>query len=155
MGSVEELTLVVNQLKAQVLQLTRENELLRTQRQVATATGASDIPDEGVSRTAPTLSKKDKTNPKEPKPPPIFVNGITNISTFDKLLEDNGLQESERKALSNNEVKVFPKTADAYRKLRTILDKTSDDSTTAKLGQLKYHTYQLKCDRPYVVYIHP
>lgn len=152
MGSEQELKQVLAQLQAQVQQLKEENASLRSQLQKNPSAN-----DTRTSKTAPTAEAdaSKKRSSKEPKPPPIFISGIKNIGAFDNLLKNSGLEDSERKALSNNELKVLPKTADSYRKLRTLLNNPleANDPSSADLGVLKYHTYQLKSEKSYVVFI--
>lgn len=87
------------------------------------------------------------TSASSPKPPPIFVTGIKNITAFDKFLEENSLHECERKTFASQEVKIQPKTADDYRKFKYLLDHQSADDAHGTLGKLQYHTYQLKSEK--------
>jgi hypothetical protein len=50
-----------------------------------------------------------------PKPPPIYIQDIITISLLLQLLEQVAPRDYETKALTQNQVKVQPKTSDAYR----------------------------------------
>jgi hypothetical protein len=50
-----------------------------------------------------------------PKPPPIYITNVTNISPFIQLLEQIAIQQYEVKALAHNQVKVQPKISESYR----------------------------------------
>jgi hypothetical protein len=65
-----------------------------------------------------------------PKPPPIYITGVTNISPLIQLLEQIAKQRYEINALADNKVKVQPKSSDSYTEL---------------------HTYNLKDERSYRV----
>jgi hypothetical protein len=50
-----------------------------------------------------------------PKPPPIYINGVKNISPLIQLQEKIAKQKYGIKAQAHNEVKVQPKTSESYR----------------------------------------
>jgi hypothetical protein len=50
-----------------------------------------------------------------PKPPPIYITDVANISPLIQLLEQIATQQYEVKALAHNQVKVQPKTSESYR----------------------------------------
>ena len=75
-----------------------------------------------------------------PKPPPIFVTGVRNITPLIQLLNQI-VEQYEIKALQNNEVKIQPKTADHYR----IIIKALTEKQT------EFHSYKLKEERNYRV----
>jgi hypothetical protein len=50
-----------------------------------------------------------------PKPPPIYITGIKNISPHIQLLEQIAKQQYEIIALADNEVKARLKTSESYR----------------------------------------
>jgi hypothetical protein len=76
-----------------------------------------------------------------PKPPPIYISNVTKISLLIQLLEQIAPSQYDLKALANHQIKVQPKTSDAYRNITKAL--------IAK--QTQFHTYQLKEERPYRV----
>lgn len=104
-------------------------------------------------------STKEKANvkvvdPLKIKPPPIYVSGIKKISEFDEFLKPSELDKCERRTLPNEQVIVKAKTIDEFRKLTSILDneiKARDHLAT--MGEVLYHTYQLKCDRPFILFV--
>lgn len=79
-------------------------------------------------------------NEKIIKPPPMFVNNVTNINKMIKcicsVISGN---EFNYKSLNDGQVKLNIKSVDAYRKLTKYFDS----------NKLSYHTYQLKSDRAY------
>jgi hypothetical protein len=77
----------------------------------------------------------------KPKPPPIYINDVTNISPLIQLLEQIALQQYEVTALAHNQVKVQPKTSESY----TIIIKALAEKCT------QFHTYKLKEERSYRV----
>jgi hypothetical protein len=50
-----------------------------------------------------------------PKPPPIYISDVKNISPLIQLLEQIEKQQCEITALTENQVKVKPKTSESYR----------------------------------------
>jgi len=89
--------------------------------------------------------KQDK--PKVPLPPPINVSNINNFELFrQKVLTTTG--EPKFKALSNNDIKITVQTETEYRNVKTLLEEIKK-SPTNQLGDIEYHTYQLKSDKLY------
>jgi hypothetical protein len=76
-----------------------------------------------------------------PKPPPIYITDVTNISPLIQLLEQIAVQQYEVKALAHNQVNVQPKTAESYR----IIIKALAEKRT------QFHAYKLKEERSYRV----
>jgi hypothetical protein len=72
-----------------------------------------------------------------PKPPPIYINDVTNISP--QLLEQIALQQYEVKVLAHKRVKVQLKTSESYR----IIIKALAEK------RMQFHTYKLKEERCY------
>jgi hypothetical protein len=72
-----------------------------------------------------------------PKPPPIYITDIQNISPLIQLLEQIAQQQYEIKA--GNQVKVQTKTSESYR----IIIKALAEKRT------HFHTYKLKDERSY------
>jgi hypothetical protein len=64
-----------------------------------------------------------------PKPSPIYVNGIQNISPLIQMLEQN-----EITALADNRVQVLPKTSECYG----IIVKAVAENYTYKLKERNY-----------------
>lgn len=62
-------------------------------------------------------TKDPETEPKEKpiKPPPIFVDKVQNIQPLISLLNNHVQNNYELKVLNNEQVKIQPKTPDAYR----------------------------------------
>jgi hypothetical protein len=76
-----------------------------------------------------------------PKPPLIFVSNVTTISPLIQLIEHIAKQQYDIKALSGNQIRVQPKTPDAYR---TIVKALEEKNTT-------FHTYKPKDECSYRV----
>lgn len=87
-----------------------------------------------------TEEKQDKT----PKPPPIFVQGVTHypkmIENFKNIAED---EQYSTKSLANNVVKISPNTPETYKKFIKYMQETN----------IIHHTYQMKTERAYRVVI--
>lgn len=81
---------------------------------------------------------------KTPKPPPIYIHGVTN---YDKMVESiTKVLEKEQyntTATTSDTIKINPLTTDSYRKLAKHL----------KDENIIHHTYQLKEERAYKVFI--
>lgn len=85
---------------------------------------------------------------KMPKPPPIYVDRVSNIQPLTDLLEDTVNGEFEIKILKAEAVKIQPRTTQAYS---TIVKELQNKGT-------EFHTYRLKQDRNFRVVlknIHP
>ena len=79
---------------------------------------------------------------------------MADISKFDALLATCDLATCERKATSNDQLILRTNTADEYRKLTTLLRKEVESKdNSAAIGRIQFHTYQLKSDEPFVVFI--
>jgi hypothetical protein len=76
-----------------------------------------------------------------PKPPPIYINNVTNISPLIQLLEQIAFQQYEVKALAQNQVKVQPKTSESYRIITKVLAEK----------RMQFHTHKLKEEKTYRV----
>jgi hypothetical protein len=77
----------------------------------------------------------------KPKPLPIYITDVTNISPLIQLLEQIAKQQYGIKALADNQVKVQPTTFESYR---TIINALAEKRT-------QFHTYKLKEERSYRV----
>jgi hypothetical protein len=75
-----------------------------------------------------------------PKPPPIYITDVTNISLLMQLLEQTAKQQYEIKALADNQVKVQPKTSESYR---TFTKNLSEKSTEFHIYKLKERSYRV------------
>jgi hypothetical protein len=71
---------------------------------------------------------------KTPKPPPIDMTHVKNISPLIQLLEQIAKQQHEIKALADNQVKFQSKTSESYR----IIIKTLAEK------HMEFHNYKLK-----------
>jgi hypothetical protein len=58
---------------------------------------------------------------KTPKPPPIYITDVKNISPHIQLLEQIVKQQCEIKAFAGYQVKVQPKTSESYRTVTKAL----------------------------------
>lgn len=80
------------------------------------------------------------TENKIPKPPPIFIYGVTNYEQMvDKLSEILEEEQYTTKCLADNTIKVNCRMSENYRKLVTFL----------KENNVIHHTYQLKEERAF------
>lgn len=85
-------------------------------------------------------------NSNEPKPPPVFIPGVTNIAKLLECLLRNGVNTNDEityKTLRNNEIKLMTNSTSCYRKVINFLSKDNAE----------FHTYQLKQDRAYRIVI--
>lgn len=90
------------------------------------------------------------TEPKEKpiKPPPIFVDKVENIQPLISLLNNYAQNNYELKVLNNEQVKIQPKTPDAYREIVKQLE----------IKNTEFYTYKPKQERSFKVVlknIHP
>lgn len=91
-----------------------------------------------------TQANPTNKKPNDPKPPPIFIYGVTDYKAMvENLAEVTADETYFTKALANNTIKINPQTADTYRKLIRHL----------REANIVHHTYQLKQERPYRVVI--
>lgn len=91
-------------------------------------------------QSASTNSKQTQ----EPKPPPIYIYGVTDFKAMTENLAQ--VVEDEQyysKAMGNNTVRINPTTPEVYRKLVHHL----------RAEKIVHHTYQLKQERAYRVVI--
>jgi hypothetical protein len=72
-----------------------------------------------------------------PKPPPVYITDIKNVSPLIQLLEQIAKQQYEIKVLTDNQVKVQPKTSESYR---TIIKALAEK-------RMEFHTYELKDEK--------
>lgn len=92
--------------------------------------------DEGQSN-----SKKEPTQAKDPRPPPIFITGVANIKPLVSLLDEIAQDQYVLKALGSEQVKVQPKTGESYSNItKALIQKDTH-----------FHTYKPKEDKSYRV----
>jgi hypothetical protein len=76
-----------------------------------------------------------------PKPRPVYITDVKNISPLIQMLEQIAKQQYEIKAPADNQVKVQTKTSESYRiTIKALAEKRS-----------QFHTYKLKEQRNYRV----
>ena len=75
-----------------------------------------------------------------PPPPPIFID-VIDIQTMLRTIVKDITKEDYKLKINNNHVEILPTHPDAYRKLTKLL----------KTLNTKFHTYQLKQERPFRV----
>ena len=76
-----------------------------------------------------------------PPPPPIFIDDVIDIQTMIRTIEKDISKEDYKLKINNNHVKILATHPHAYRKLTNLL----------KTLNAKFHTYQLKQERPFRV----
>lgn len=81
------------------------------------------------------------TNEKLTKPPPIFVDKVNNVQPLIKLLNDHVNNNYEIKVLRNNQVKILPRTSEAYTTIVKQLE----------LKETEFYTYKPKQERDFKV----
>lgn len=85
---------------------------------------------------------------KQPKPPPIFIDKVTNIRPLTKLLEETVGGQFEIKVLRNNQVKIQPLTSEAFKTIEKELEGKGTE----------FYTYKPKQERSFRVilkHMHP
>lgn len=96
-----------------------------------------------------TVSTEKQSNDyRDPKPPPIFVAGVKQITPLMKLLNEIVPDKYTIKALHNDEVKIQSTTGKEYSAIIKALEEK----------QTEYHTYQCKQAKPFRVVlknVHP
>jgi len=83
----------------------------------------------------------DHTQRTDPKPPPIFISGVTNTKPLIELLNDLAPNKYLAKTLPHDQVKVQPTESSVY----TVIIKTLMDRNT------EFHTYEPRQDRSFRV----
>lgn len=79
-----------------------------------------------------------------PKPPPIFIPNVTNITRMiSDILKLVSTEEFTYKSLQDGQVRLMIKNIDAYRKIIKQLEKS----------KISFHSYQIKQERSYRVVI--
>ena len=99
-----------------------------------------------LETTEDSMNTTEKVNnlhtQKIPPPPPIFIDDVIDVQS--RTIEKDISKEDYKLKINNNHVKVLPTHPDAYRKLTKLL----------KTLNAKFHTYQLKQERPFRVVLH-
>ena len=95
--------------------------------------------DAAANRFAPLQNQGDTqhvpNNERSPKPPPIFVDNVSNIQPLILLLKEIAKDQFDLKSLKNQQVKIMPKTSDIYRKIVQELEKKNTEFFTYKLKE--------------------
>lgn len=102
-----------------------------------------------------TNMEEDASGPSEAqvKPPPIFVHGVSNYPEFSKFLKANKVADCIRKE-TNSGLILTTKMADQFRQLHSVLRKECADLSGKEIfGAIQIHSYQLKSERAFVIYI--
>lgn len=81
------------------------------------------------------------TNEKLTKPPPIFVDKVNNVQPLIKLLNDHVNNNYEIKVLRNDQVKILPRTSEAYTTIVKQLE----------FKETEFYTYKPKQERDFKV----
>jgi hypothetical protein len=90
-------------------------------------------------------TKQQKVGPENtPTPPPIYITDVTNISPLVQLLGQIAKQQYEIKALTDNQVKVQPKTYEPHKRIIKALAEKRADFQTYKLKEERSHRVALK-----------
>lgn len=69
------------------------------------------------------------------KPPPIFVDNVSNIQPLISLLDKVAKNQFELKNLKNQQVKIIPKNPETYKKILSELEKKNTEFFTYKLKE--------------------
>lgn len=77
----------------------------------------------------------------QPKPPPIIVHNVGQISSLTALLKSSGLNDFSLKTLGNDQIKIQLNCIESYR---NVLKKLREN-------QISLHSYQYKADKPFRV----
>ncbi len=94
--------------------------------------------------TDDAVNTQTETVKKPPKPPPIFIQGVTNFKAMvDTLIKFTEESSFTAKALVNDVVKINVDSPENFRKTVNGL----------KAGKIAFYTYQLKSERSYKVVI--
>lgn len=104
-------------------------------------------------QSTPAEMEVSPSEPKMAKSPPIFVYEVTNYTQFAQFLLASGASECTRRETSS-ELILNTTTIDHYRKLHSILRaECSEHKNRDKFGEIQIHSYQLKSERAFIMYI--
>lgn len=122
----------------------RSKETTQKEYQIQTSNKYQSLPMEDSHERSEKEEQSNNIKTKHPKPPPIYIYGVTNFQAMiDNLAKTTEEETYYTRTLSNNTVKINPKTPETYRKLvRHLRDE-----------EIVYHTYQPKEDRAYRIVI--
>jgi hypothetical protein len=82
-----------------------------------------------------SVDQQQKAGPeKTPRPPPIDITDVTNISPLIQMLAVIAIQQYEVKSLAHNQVTVQPKTSESCR---TTIKALAENSTQFHMCKLK------------------
>lgn len=85
--------------------------------------------------------RKERQDPPTTKPPPIFVDKVSNIQPLITLLNEHVSENYEIKVLRNEQVKIQSKSSEAYSKIVKQVE----------IKQTEFYTYKQKKDRSFKV----
>lgn len=155
MATLDELSKVVESLKIQVQSLESENRALKDKLGIRQYLQPKKVVPADAEMSENQNSEPSPPNQRERKPPPFYIRGVKSTTVLNTMVNKQGVKISEMKALANGELKIQPQQTEDYRNLRKLLDKPALESENDKkaLGVLRYHTYQLREDKPFTVYV--
>lgn len=88
------------------------------------------------------------------RPPPIFVSDVTNYTAFSQFLKQQKADQCLRREIANKQLVLTTKTVDEFRNLQKVLSKEVANPTQIDtFGKISFHTYQLKSERAFTVYL--
>jgi len=131
-----------------------ENDTLASKE--STEPSSSQLPSsiENMDAQSSVEQPLEETKEKIERPPPIFVSEVCNYAKFSKFLEENDVNQCARKETSSNELVLVTNNVTDYRKLQKVLtEESKTHSHRADFGEIGFHTYQLKSDHAFIVYI--
>ncbi len=114
------------------------------------------------SQASPVLENTEKMETQSPElkegkveaPPPIFVSEIGNYAKFSEILIERGVNHCVRKETSGNELVLSAANVADYCKLQQVLTEESQThSYRADFGKIEFHTYQIKSDFAFIIFI--
>lgn len=110
------------------------NWLRSTEPEVITQNSFDGLDDE-------VIEIRDQKDKKTPKPPPIYVSNVGNINPLTTLLNNIAKNDYVIKVINSEEVKIQPKSSEAYTNIVKHLDEKETD----------FHTYKPKQERSFKV----
>lgn len=85
---------------------------------------------------------------REPKPPPLFVDGVARIAPLCDKLNEIAKEQYTLKVIGTDRIKIQPMNKDAYSAIHKALEEKGT----------QFHTYEIKANRAFRVvlkYLHP
>ena len=101
-----------------------------------------------IFNTIEQENEHDKSKEKYPKPPPIFIDGVSNIKPLYELLDKVAKDLYDLKIINSDQVKIQSKTSEAFK---TVVKELESKNT-------QFYTYKPKQERCFKVFlrnIHP